>query len=168
MVLPQLHWEQAAVAPEPAPAAAMPPAGNDPATTGSPAGVAATPPVAAARSMPEPTPAAAVPPVAVAAPATAASMPAAVPASPSAAATALPAGSGIVVFQPRGETWVQVTDANGVVALRKTLAAGETTGASGALPLAVIVGRADATVVEVRGKAFDLAPVSVARQRGAF
>jgi cytoskeleton protein RodZ len=44
--------------------------------------------------------------------------------------------------------------------LRKTLAAGETASASGALPLSVVVGRADSTVVEVRGKAFDLAPVS--------
>ena len=76
----------------------------------------------------------------------------------------MPAGtipvSGVVVFQPRGETWVEVKDANGVVALRKTLAAGETASASGALPLSVVVGRADSTVVEVRGKAFDLAPVS--------
>jgi cytoskeleton protein RodZ len=37
---------------------------------------------------------------------------------------------------------------------------GESAAVSGALPLAAIVGRVDATEVQVRGKAFDLLPVS--------
>jgi cytoskeleton protein RodZ len=47
-----------------------------------------------------------------------------------------------------------------VVQLRKTLAAGESAFASGALPLAVVVGRIDVTEVSVRGKAFSLAGLS--------
>jgi cytoskeleton protein RodZ len=40
------------------------------------------------------------------------------------------------------------------------LAAGETVGASGPLPLAVTVGSVSTTDVQVRGKPFDMAPVS--------
>ncbi|MGQ2981241.1 MAG: RodZ domain-containing protein [Polaromonas sp.] len=40
------------------------------------------------------------------------------------------------------------------------MAAGEAAGASGALPLAAVVGRVDATQVQVRGRPFDLGPVS--------
>ena len=69
------------------------------------------------------------------------------------------AGAGLVVFKARGSSWVEVTDASGVVQLRKTMGSGETAGASGALPLSVTVGRADSTDVLVRGKSFDLAPV---------
>lgn len=70
------------------------------------------------------------------------------------------ATSGMVVFKARGASWVEVTDASGVVQLRKTMVAGETAGASGAPPLAVVVGRADATDVQVRGQPFDLASVA--------
>ena len=62
----------------------------------------------------------------------------------------------IVTFSTKGESWVKVTDAKGTVVLRRTLAAGEVTGASGALPLTAVVGRADATQVQVRGQALDL------------
>lgn len=62
----------------------------------------------------------------------------------------------IVTFSTKGESWVEVTDAKGSVVLRRTLAAGEVTGASGALPLTAVVGRADATQVQVRGQALDL------------
>ncbi len=76
------------------------------------------------------------------------------------AAELLPASGGIIVFKARGESWVEVTDAKGVVVLRRTLLSGESAGATGALPLAAVVGRADATQVQVRGRAFDLAAVS--------
>ncbi|MBX3587248.1 MAG: helix-turn-helix domain-containing protein [Ramlibacter sp.] len=90
--------------------------------------------------------------------------PAAVPAAAAAplaaaSAPALPT-TGVVVFKAKGESWVEVTDAKGVVAVRKILAPGETVGASGALPLSVVIGRADATVVQVRGKPFDLTALS--------
>lgn len=70
------------------------------------------------------------------------------------------ADSGLVTFRATGPSWIEVTDSKGVVALRRTLAAGESAGASGSLPLAVTIGSAAATVVEVRGRRFDLAPVS--------
>ena len=69
-------------------------------------------------------------------------------------------GSGLVVFKARGPSWVEVADASGVVQLRKTMAAGETASATGAVPLSVVVGRADVTDVVVRGGAFDLVPVT--------
>ena len=75
--------------------------------------------------------------------------------------TALPAtASGIVTFSAKGASWVEVTDARGAVVLRRTLSAGEVAGASGALPLIAVVGRADSTLVQVRGKSLDLAPLS--------
>ena len=75
-------------------------------------------------------------------------------------ATAGPPSSapGLVVFKARGPSWVEVTDAAGVVQLRKTLVQGESVEASGAMPLSVVVGRIDSTDVLVRGKPFDLAP----------
>ena len=110
------------------------------------------------------------PPVAVAA----APQPAPLAAKPVSAVLAQPAkmdtsaptvnlagsASGLVVFKVQGTSWVEVTDAKGVVQLRKTMAAGETSAASGTLPLAVVVGRADMTQVEVRGKPFALAGIA--------
>jgi cytoskeleton protein RodZ len=71
-----------------------------------------------------------------------------------------PVGTSVVVFKTRGQSWVEVTDAKGQVALRRTLAPGESAEAAGALPLAVIVGKADVTQVSVRGKPLDLAPLA--------
>lgn len=78
----------------------------------------------------------------------------------SGAAANPPAASGLVLFRAKGPTWVEVTDAKGVVALRRQLLAGEAATASGTVPLQVTVGRVDLTDVEIRGKPFDLAPVS--------
>ncbi len=75
---------------------------------------------------------------------------------------AVPAGSvssGLVVLRAKGTSWVEVTDGNGVIQVRKTLAAGEAVGASGVLPLSVVVGRADNTEVQVRGKDYDLSRI---------
>jgi cytoskeleton protein RodZ len=71
-----------------------------------------------------------------------------------------PSTSGLVVFKASGPSWVQVTDAKGTVTLRRLMAAGETAGASGSPPLAVTVGSASATSVQVRGKPYDLAAVA--------
>jgi cytoskeleton protein RodZ len=84
--------------------------------------------------------------------------PVAAPAPVAAASQAMPAG--IVTFRAKGESWVEVTDAKGTVVLRRTLTAGEVAGASGALPLAAVVGKADLTQVQVRGQAFDLNAVA--------
>lgn len=84
----------------------------------------------------------------------------ATPAAGSLAAAPVPVVDGIIVFRTKAASWIQVTDARGVVPLRRLLAAGESAAASGALPLTVTVGSASNTNVQVRGKPFDLAPVS--------
>lgn len=68
--------------------------------------------------------------------------------------------NGIVVFSAKGSAWIEVTDATGVVQLRKTMSSGETAGASGSPPLKVVVGRVDSVSLKVRGKDFDLAAVT--------
>lgn len=103
-------------------------------------------------------------PVAVAPLVTTASAPVA-PASAPVAVVAdakipLPAGVQQVLFRVKGPSWVEVTDAKGVVLMRRNLSEGEAVGTSGALPLAVVVGRADVTEVEVKGKPFNLAPLA--------
>lgn len=95
--------------------------------------------------------------VAAAPPTTAATAAAAVP-TPSAPAAAQP--ENLIVFTATGVSWVEVTDAAGVVQLRRTFAVGETAGASGQSPLKVTVGRKDSVRVKVRGSDFDLGPVS--------
>jgi cytoskeleton protein RodZ len=75
------------------------------------------------------------------------------------------ATSGIVVFKAQALAWVEVVDAGGVVQVRRNMAAGETVGVSGVLPLSVVVGRSDTTQVQVRGQAFDL--LSIARDNVA-
>jgi cytoskeleton protein RodZ len=122
-------------APEPAPVASAAPA---PAPAPVAVGAPSAPPIAAPIAAPT------VAPANVAAPAASASVPA----------------TGIVVFRTRGESWVEVVDAKGAVTLRKLMAAGETAGASGALPLQVTIGRVDQTEVDVRGRKYDLRPVS--------
>lgn len=125
------------------------------AVTPSTTGVA--PPAEPAVSTPPPSPAA----IAVVSPAPPAQVPAVpVVATPAAAPVPPVSASGTVVFRAKEPSWVEVTDAKGVVAVRRLLAAGEAVGASGALPLQVTVGRVDATEVQVRGKPFDLRPVS--------
>ena len=83
--------------------------------------------------------------------------PIAAPGNPASAALT---STGIVVFSAKSDSWVEVTDSKGQVVLRRILNAGEVVGATGALPLAAIVGRADVTSVQVRGKAFDLSAVA--------
>lgn len=70
------------------------------------------------------------------------------------------AKTGLLVFTARGSSWIEVIDANGVVQVRQTLSDREVVGASGALPLSVVIGRADATDVQVRGKSFDLTAIA--------
>ena len=80
------------------------------------------------------------------------------------AAAAVPAAvadaAAIAVFSARESGWVQVVGADGVVHLRKTLSAGETVRINGSPPLSVVVGRANAIDVQVRGKPFELTPVA--------
>lgn len=112
-------------------------------------------------------PASAVPAAAPAAPSAPPSVPAAVaPATaPSAAQlaaapVAAPPGTGPLELRARAASWVEVTDASGGLALRRILAAGESVAVGGALPLSVVIGKADATEVLVRGRALDLGPLT--------
>jgi len=68
--------------------------------------------------------------------------------------------AGILVFSTRSPSWVEVTDINGVVLLRKTIVPAENVAISGAVPLSVVVGRADVTEVLVRGRPFSIASFS--------
>lgn len=86
-----------------------------------------------------------------------------VAAEPPAAATAPPAvadANDLVVFIAREDSWITVTEPGGKQLLRRTVKAGETVGLSGSLPLSVVIGRASVVDVRVRGKAFDLAPIT--------
>ncbi len=71
----------------------------------------------------------------------------------------------LVSFKATGDSWIKVTDARGTVVMQKLLTAGATDSTSGEPPLAVVVGRADATEVQVRGRPFDL--TSIARNNVA-
>jgi len=75
------------------------------------------------------------------------------------AATVAKSPEPMVVIKAKGLTWIAVSDAKGVTLLRKTLSAGETASASStALPLWVVVGRADNAEVQVRGETVTLEP----------
>ena len=71
-----------------------------------------------------------------------------------------PLTNDIVVFTVKGPSWIEATDAKGQVVLSRVLNSGEIAGAAGALPLKVVVGRANETLVQIRGKAFDLNAVA--------
>lgn len=87
--------------------------------------------------------------------------PAAVPTTPAEGAAAAPAsGEVLVLTAARGESWITVTEAGGKVLLRRLVASGETVNLTGNLPLSVVVGRASNVDARVRGKAFDLAPLT--------
>lgn len=66
-------------------------------------------------------------------------------------------GASMLTLTARGSSWVEVTDAKGQVLVRRNLAAGESVGPVGQLPLSVVVGRADMTEVLVRGRPLNLA-----------
>lgn len=66
----------------------------------------------------------------------------------------------LLTFQALGTSWVEVVDAKGVSQLRKTLLKDEVISVTGALPLSVVVGRADLVAVSVRGKPFDAVAIA--------
>lgn len=83
------------------------------------------------------------------------------PAASAADTPVAPAAAGAVaVFTTRGSTWVQVVDAAGLVHVRKTMDGGETVSINGSLPLSVVIGRANAIDVVVRGKPFNVQAVA--------
>jgi len=82
------------------------------------------------------------------------------PAEATAAAADPAASNELIVFVAREESWITVTESGGKQLLRRTVKAGETVGLNGTLPLQVVIGRASGVDVLVRGKAFDLAPLT--------
>jgi len=85
-------------------------------------------------------------------------MGAAMPANAASATGA--SGHALLLLQSRGSSWVEVMDAQGVLHLRKTLTPGEQVRLAGALPLSVVLGRADEVDVSVRGERLDLSTVT--------
>lgn len=79
---------------------------------------------------------------------------------PASAMASAAAGGARVQFQTSAPSWVEVVDSKGATLLRKLTATGETVAVIGAPPLSVLVGRADVTRVEVRGKPMDLNAVA--------
>ena len=105
-------------------------------------------PVAAEVTMPASSSTAALPPVAEGGPA--------IGAAANTTVTGSGSTTGVLVLQASGASWVEVTDAKGVVQLRKTMAQGELQGVSGVLPMAVVLGRAGVMTVQIRGVPFDV------------
>jgi cytoskeleton protein RodZ len=73
----------------------------------------------------------------------------------STAAPAAPAA--LLQLRVREASWVEVRDARGGALLSRTVSPGETVGLNGAVPLAVVVGNAEATELVFRGQPVDLA-----------
>ncbi len=88
-----------------------------------------------------------------------------VPVSPIAVAAAGAAGS-LLSITATGDSWVEVVNGAGSVVTKRMLKNGDVIDFSTAPPYTVVLGRADAVQVAVRGKPFDTAPYarnSVAR-----
>ncbi|MDI1244120.1 MAG: DUF4115 domain-containing protein [Rhodoferax sp.] len=62
----------------------------------------------------------------------------------------------VLLLQSRGASWVEITDAQGLVQLRKFMEPGEEARLQGPLPLLVVLGRADVVDVHVRGERLDV------------
>ena len=76
-------------------------------------------------------------------------------------AVALPATPSILRLAAKGEVWVQVKDSKGLVLVQRNLQPKEVVNVAGSPPLSVVLGRVnEIESVSVRGKPFDLVPVS--------
>lgn len=116
------------------------PAADGNAPVGAAAGVATTVPAA-----PTATPAS---------PATDAAAPTA-PTAPTASTA-----TGLLAISATGETWIEVVNGTGSTVMQRVLTAGDTVDFSTAPPYKVVIGRADAAQVTVRGKPFDVTALS--------
>jgi cytoskeleton protein RodZ len=73
---------------------------------------------------------------------------------------ALASSIDVLTLSARAESWIQVRDASGNLVVQRKLEAGERVVAAGALPLSVVVGRADVTDIFVRGKQLDISALA--------
>lgn len=71
-------------------------------------------------------------------------------------AATVPAGAGLLGLKATGETWVEVQDARGQTLLSRKVAAGESLGLNGDVPLRVTIGNATNTQLTFRGQLVDL------------
>lgn len=83
---------------------------------------------------------------------------AALPVATSAAPVAVPNAGSLLSIAATGESWVEVVNGSGTVVAKRLLQAGEVIDFSAAPPYTVVLGKADAAQVNVRGKPFDTAP----------
>lgn len=155
--------------PSPSADAVMAPAasGTEPTTVNEP--VPATVPAPLEQTVPAAAvPAAAVvvddPVVAAAVPQV--SAPVAASATVAASSTQAPVVGSLLSITATSESWVEVANGSGSVVMQRMLKSGDTIDFSTAPPYAVVLGRADAVQVMVRGQPFDVTPYarnSVAR-----
>ncbi|MCF8159829.1 MAG: helix-turn-helix domain-containing protein [Polaromonas sp.] len=82
--------------------------------------------------------------------------------SPAAPVGASSGDAAILMLESHGASWVEITDAQGVLQLRKILGAGEQVRSQGPLPLSVVLGRADDVAVSVRGQRLDVTAMTKA------
>jgi cytoskeleton protein RodZ len=66
----------------------------------------------------------------------------------------------VVLFKTRGDSWIEVVDAKGELKMRRNVTMNESVEVAGALPLQVVVGRADLTEVWVRGQPLDISKMA--------
>ncbi len=71
-----------------------------------------------------------------------------------------PVSEAAVVLHASAESWIEVVDRNGQSLLARTLAAGDSVGINGALPMRVKIGNASGTALSFRGQPVDLAPMT--------
>jgi cytoskeleton protein RodZ len=111
-------------------------------------------------------PAAAAPPATTAPAAATASLgqpePIEAPASSTAVAALKPVGTALLGVKLTGESWVEVQDARGQTLLSRKVAAGESLGLDGEVPLRVTIGNASAAQLTFRGRLVDLNANTVA------
>lgn len=77
---------------------------------------------------------------------------------PAVAAVEAPVSSSLLSIVATGESWVEVVNGTGNVVTQRLLQAGDVIDFSAAPPYTVVLGKADAAQVSVRGKPFDVAP----------
>ncbi len=80
--------------------------------------------------------------------------------TPSEPVAAAPVSEAVLVLHASAESWIEVVDRNGQPLLARTLAAGDSVGIDGALPMRVKIGNAAATSMNFRGQSVDLAAVT--------